>query len=40
MDEMPIDPSHMQPSVMTAIAYDGSPRQVIGIIEVELAVSP
>jgi hypothetical protein len=40
MDEMPIDPSHMQPSVMTARAYDGSPRQVIGIIEVELAVSP
>jgi len=26
LDEMPVDPSHMQPSVMTAIAYDGSPR--------------
>ena len=38
--EMPIDPSHMQPSVMTARAYDGSLKQVIGIIEVELAVGP
>ena len=26
LDEMPVDPSHMQRSVMTAIAYDGSPR--------------
>jgi len=40
LDEMPVDPSHMQPSVMTATAYDGSPRQVIGIIEVELAMGP
>jgi len=40
LDEMPVDPSHMQPSVMTARAYDGSPRQVIGTIEVELAVGP
>ena len=38
LDEMPVDPSHMQPSVMTARAYDGSPRQVIGTIEFELAV--
>jgi len=28
----------MQPNVMTARAYDGSPRQVIGTIKVELAV--
>ncbi|XP_073261302.1 uncharacterized protein [Populus alba] len=40
LDEMPVDPSHMQPSVMTARAYDGSPRQVIGTIEVKLAVGP
>jgi hypothetical protein len=40
LDEMPVDPSHMQPSVMMARAYDGSPRQVIGTIEVELAVGP
>jgi len=26
LDEMPVDPSHMQPSVMMARAYDGSPR--------------
>ncbi|XP_034903465.1 uncharacterized protein [Populus alba] len=26
LDEMPIDPSHMQPSVITARAYDGSSR--------------
>jgi hypothetical protein len=40
LDEMPVDPTQMQPSVMTARAYDGSPRQVIRTIEVELAVGP
>jgi uncharacterized membrane protein len=35
-DEMPVDLSHMQPSVMTTRVY----RQVIGTIEVELAVVP
>jgi len=40
MDEMPIDPSHMQPSVMTTRAYDGSPRQVIGMIKVKLVMGP
>ncbi|XP_073261622.1 uncharacterized protein [Populus alba] len=40
LDEMPIDPSHMQPSVITARAYDGSSRPVVGSIEVELAVGP
>ncbi|XP_073267151.1 uncharacterized protein [Populus alba] len=33
LDDMPVDPSYMQPSVMTARAYDGLPRQVIGSIE-------
>ncbi|XP_073263760.1 uncharacterized protein [Populus alba] len=33
LDEMPIDPSHMQPSVITARAYDGSSRPVVGSIE-------
>jgi len=40
LDEMPVDPTHMQPSVITARAYDGSPKQVIRTIEVELAVGP
>jgi hypothetical protein len=40
LDEMSVDPSHMQPSVMTARAYDGSSRQVIGTIEVVLVVGP
>ena len=40
LDEMLIDPSYMQPSVMTARVYNGSPRQVIRTIEVELAMGP
>ncbi|XP_034899372.1 uncharacterized protein [Populus alba] len=40
LDEMPVDPSHMQPSVMMARAYDGSPRQVIGTIKVGLIMGP
>ena len=40
LDEMSVDPSHMQLSVITARAYDGSPRQVIRTIEVELAMGP
>ena len=40
LDEMLVDPSHMQPNVMTARAYDDSPWQVIGRIEVELVVGP
>jgi len=39
LDEIPVDPSHMQPCAITARAYDGSPRQVIGTIEVELVVA-
>ena len=37
LNEMPVDPSDMQPSLMMARAYDGSPWQVIGSIEVALA---
>ena len=40
LKEMPIDESHMKPSTLTARAYDGSPRQVIGTLEVELYVGP
>ena len=37
---MLVDPSHMQPNVMTARAYDVSSWQVIGTIEAELVVGP
>jgi hypothetical protein len=40
LDEILVDPSYMQPSVMMARAYDSSLRQVIGTIEVELVVGP
>ena len=40
LKEMPIDESHMKPSTMLARAYDGSPRQVVGTIEVELYIGP
>jgi hypothetical protein len=40
LDEMLVDPSHMQPNVMTARAYDVSSWQVIGTIEAELVVGP
>ena len=40
LEEMPVDPSHMQPSGIMARAYDGAPRQVLGSIEVELAIGP
>jgi uncharacterized Fe-S cluster protein YjdI len=40
LEEMPVDPSHMHPSGITARAYDGAPRQVLGAIEVELAIGP
>jgi hypothetical protein len=40
LKEMPIDESHMKPNTMMAITYDGSPRQIIRILEVELYVEP
>ncbi|XP_073264245.1 uncharacterized protein [Populus alba] len=40
LDKMPIDASHMKPSTMTARAYDGSPRPIIGNIDVELVIGP
>jgi hypothetical protein len=40
LKEMPIDESHMKPSTLMARAYDGSPRQIIGTLEVELYVGP
>nr|XP_034898411.1 uncharacterized protein LOC118036721 [Populus alba] len=40
LEEMPIDESHMKPSTMMARAYDGSPRPIIGTLEVELYVGP
>jgi hypothetical protein len=40
LKEMPVDESHIKPSTMMARAYDGSPRQIIGTLEVELYVGP
>jgi len=40
LEEMPIDESHIKPSTMMARAYDGSPRPIIGTLEVELYVGP
>jgi hypothetical protein len=40
LKEMPVDESHMKPSTMMARAYDGSLRQIIGTLEVELYVGP
>jgi hypothetical protein len=38
LNEMPVNPSHIQPSAMIARAYDGSLRQVIRIMGIELAI--
>ena len=40
LKEMPIDESHIKPSTMMARAYDGSPRQIIGTLKVELYIGP
>jgi hypothetical protein len=40
LKEMHVDESHMKPSTLMAKAYDGSPRQIIGTLEVELYVGP
>jgi len=40
LKEMLVDESQMKPSTMMARAYDGSPRQIIGTLEVELYVGP
>ena len=36
--EMPVYESHIRPSTMMVRAYGGSPRQIIGTLEVELYV--
>jgi hypothetical protein len=40
LDHMLIDTSHIKPNTMTARAYDGTPRLVIGSIDVELVFGP
>ncbi|XP_011008751.1 PREDICTED: uncharacterized protein LOC105114041 [Populus euphratica] len=40
LKEILVDESHMKPSTLMAKAYDGSPRQIIGTLEVELYVGP
>jgi hypothetical protein len=39
LDEMLVDSTHMLPRTMTTMAYDGSPRQVVGTIEIELFIA-
>jgi hypothetical protein len=39
LDEMLVDSTHMLLSTMTTMAYDGSPRQVVGTIEIELFIA-
>jgi hypothetical protein len=38
LKEMPIDESQMKPSTLMARAYDGSPRQIIRTLEMELYI--
>jgi len=40
MKEMLVDESHIKPSTMTTSAYDGSLRQIIVTLEVELNIGP
>jgi hypothetical protein len=40
LDKMLVDASHMKPSTMTARAYDGLPRPIIGNIDIELVIGP
>ena len=40
MDEMLVDSTHMLPSTITTRAYDGSPRQVVGTIEIDFFIGP
>jgi hypothetical protein len=40
LDQMLIDTSHIKPNTMTARAYDGTPRLVIGSMDVELVIGP
>lgn len=40
LDKMPMDASHMKLSTMTARAYDGLSRQIIGNINIKLLIGP
>jgi hypothetical protein len=40
MDLMPIDASHMKPITMNAKDYDGTPRPIIGSINIDLVIDP
>jgi hypothetical protein len=39
LNEMPVNPSHMQPSAIIARAYDGSLRQIMMTMGIELAIT-
>jgi len=40
LKEMSCDKSYIRPNTMMARAYDGSPRQIIGTLKIELYVEP
>jgi hypothetical protein len=40
LKEMHVNESHIKSSTMTTKTYDGSPKQIIGTLEVELYVRP
>jgi len=40
LKEMHVDESHIKPSIIMVRSHDGLPRQIIGILEVELYMGP
>jgi hypothetical protein len=40
LDEMPVDSTHMLPNTIMARVYDGSPKKVVGTVEIELFIDP
>jgi hypothetical protein len=40
LHKMHVDTSYMKPTTMTARAFDGSPRLIIGNIDIELVIGP
>jgi hypothetical protein len=38
IEDMPLDVSHVKPSTMMVKAYDGSSRQIVKTLEIELYV--
>jgi hypothetical protein len=40
LDKMPVDSTHMLPNTIMARVYDGSPKKVVGTVEIELFIDP